>query len=192
MRKVSLPQPTREPEAPASSQHYRPWLVLNSFQRSGAAKCVEHYLTTPGGAQPLHPIPSWIRPLLRNHLGSSPDEGYEATSDPLLILPVPRKLSGEELLLVQETPYQKRHRRREREKPPVRTDRQWGADKVQQRARVHGMPHDRVRPGGDDLLVFRDFDRRRGVSVLPVDEEDEVEPCQNEQVSSDDDAGRHV
>src|SRR5215204_4208276 len=31
---------------------------LGSFLRSCAAKCVEHYVTTPGGAQPLHPIPS--------------------------------------------------------------------------------------------------------------------------------------
>jgi len=33
---------------------------LDSFLRSYAAKCVEHYVTTRRGDQPLHPIPLCI------------------------------------------------------------------------------------------------------------------------------------
>ena len=73
---------------------------------------------------------------------------------------VSRQILSKEALLVKEPLNQERHHRRDRHKPPVRAERQWRADKVQARARVHRVAYDRVGPGADYFLILGKFDGR--------------------------------
>jgi len=54
------------------------------------------------------------------------------------------------------------------------------------------MPHDCVRPGRNNTLVFRNFDRRRRERVLSIHEENEIKPYRNKKVPCNHAAKGHV
>src|SRR5215211_3049447 len=58
---------------------------LDSFLRPSAAKCMEHYVTTPDGDQPLHPIPSctYLRSVNSNFLSHHNSSGLLTFLSPL-------------------------------------------------------------------------------------------------------------
>src|SRR5678815_483667 len=69
------------------------------------------------------------------------------------VVRIPRQLFGEEALLVEEPPEQERDDRRDRNQPPARSERERGAEQVQEGARVHGMADDGIWPRRDHALI---------------------------------------
>src|SRR5262245_13184485 len=90
----------------------------------------------------------------------SPEKWDETISDPLPVLRIAWQIRLEKSLFVNEAPDQKRHHGRDRDKSPVRAERQWRSAQVQCPACVHRMPNDGVRSGRDDFLVLRELDGR--------------------------------
>src|SRR3974377_1539816 len=93
------------------------------------------------------------------------------------------------MFLVEQTPDQERHEADERHKSPVRTERDRRSEQIQQTARVHWMPDDRIRARRHHGLVRDHLNRRGGERVLLVDEEDEIETDRDERITGQDTVG---
>jgi len=109
-----------------------------------------------------------------------------AMTDTLPVFRVSRQIPGQDSLLVEESPEQKRRHRGEREEAPVRAKCEQRAERVERSARVHRMAHDGVRSCRNDLLAGGDFDRGGRESVLAIDEENEIEADRHEDVAQHD------
>src|SRR4030095_16621953 len=95
---------------------------------------------------------------------------------PFLVFGVSGQIAGEESFLVKKPPNEKRHHYSERDKPPVRAERQRRAKEVQGVTRVHRMANDRVWPGRNFLLILDDLDGCGSERVLSINEEVERKP----------------
>jgi hypothetical protein len=94
---------------------------------------------------------------------------HKTILDLFLVFRIPGQILCRKLLFINEPPYQEWHHTYECEGPPVRAERKRRANKVQQSTCVHRVAHQRIWPGRDDLLIFRDFDgRRRECILLPL------------------------
>src|SRR5262245_50555370 len=107
-------------------------------------------------------------------------------TDTLPVFRVAGQIPRQDSLLVEEPPEQEWRHRGEREEAPVRAERERSAEHIERSARVHRMAHDGVRTCRDDLLAGRDSDRGRREGVLPIDEENEIEPDRYENVAQRD------
>lgn len=96
------------------------------------------------------------------------------------------QFSNEEMLFVYESPHQKWEHEHERQQPPVRPEREGGACKIDERARIHRVAHDGVRSARDDALPFGNANRGRRERVLSIDACDQQEADDEEHVASDD------
>src|SRR5262245_41883633 len=121
----------------------------------------------------------------RTELAALPDKGYEPVANLPTIIGVAWQLSHQQMLLVHESPHEKRDDEGKREQTPVRTERQRRARKIDERARIHRVAHHCVRSARDDALPISDADGGRRKGVLPVDTRNQQEPEDEEHVAGD-------
>src|ERR1044071_943209 len=104
-------------------------------------------------------------------------------ADLLLVIGISGQIPRQKFFLVKEPPYEKRYYRDAWNEPPQRAERQWRAEKIQRRARVHRVAHDRIRSRRDNLLILCDLDRRCGKRIFSIHTGNKIKPDRNESVT---------
>src|SRR5258708_1345129 len=122
---------------------------------------------------PAAPIPSRkpISSIAATHppRSSSPEPRDQPPSDVPTIRDLTRHVPRKARPLARKQEEEDREERGDEEQPPPRAEGDRGAEEPQERAEVHRVPHERIRPGRDHPLVGRHLDGRRRERVLPED-----------------------
>src|SRR5262245_66537252 len=73
-----------------------------------------------------------------------PDKWHKPIPNVPTVVGVACKFSNEQVLFVCESPDQKWDDEEERKQPPVRTEREWSAHKINERTSIQRVAHDRI------------------------------------------------
>ena len=92
--------------------------------------------------------------------------GYQMPANFRAIVQIAGQIVGKELFFVEQPPNETEDRENRGDETPVGAERQGHSNKIQRRARIHRIAHDRVGAGGDDLLVLGDLDGRRAERIF--------------------------
>src|SRR5262249_22760698 len=111
-----------------------------------------------------------------------PNEWQEAVLHLRLIVRVARKVLSQEPFLIEQSPDQDRQDEEKCEEAPPAAKGKRYADEHDERARIHRMPHKRIRTRRDDRLAFGDLNRGRAVGVFPQYKECEQKPQRDQDI----------
>ena len=110
---------------------------------------------------------------------------YQSPADAGAILRIAGQALGQEFFFVEDPPDEKRQHDGQAQKAPVGAQAQRRAQAIEERAGVHGVADDGVRPGRDHFLVAGDLDGRCRIAIDTEDEEDD-DPADDEAQIADD------
>src|SRR5262249_25368275 len=104
-----------------------------------------------------------------------PEVRHETVSDLLCVFHIPWQILLQQLLLVQDSPNQRRRCHRDNGESPPRVECEGYAGNHDEDAHVHWMPHERVGASGDDFLVRNRLNGRSPVTVFLEHEQNNEE-----------------